>query len=79
MANKAIHDTILSLKNIKKGDIVKKCPGSLYYPLLVSSKYNKKYKNGLQWTGKFLIFIMIILEWYLILNTNQFMEKASKY
>ena len=28
---------------------------------------------------KFLIFIMIILEWYLMLNTNQFMEKGSKY
>ena len=34
MRNKAIHDTFLSLKNMKKGDIVKKCPGSLYHPLL---------------------------------------------
>ena len=34
MCNRAIHDTFLSLKNVKKGDIVKKCPVSLYYPLL---------------------------------------------
>ena len=52
MCNKAIHDTFLNLKKMKKGDIVKKCPKLLYYPLLVSSKYNKKYKNDLQWTGK---------------------------
>ena len=28
---------------------------------------------------KFLVFLMIILEWYLILNTNQFIDKGSKY
>ena len=39
VCNKAIHDTFLSLKNMKKGDIVKKCPGSLYYPLLPCEKF----------------------------------------
>ena len=37
MCNKVINDTFLSLKNMKKGGIVKKCPGLLYYPLLRST------------------------------------------
>ena len=35
--NKAIHDTFLSLKNITKGDIEKKCPWSLCFQLLFQS------------------------------------------
>ena len=35
MDNKVIHDTFLSLKNTTKGDVEKKCPGSLCFPLLV--------------------------------------------
>ena len=30
VANKAFHDTFLSLKNMKKGDIEKNCLGLLY-------------------------------------------------
>ena len=32
--NKGTQDTFLNLKKVIKGDIAKKCPGSLYYPLL---------------------------------------------
>ena len=35
VCNKATHDNFLSLENLKKGEIVKKCPGLLYYPLLL--------------------------------------------
>ena len=38
-----------------------------------ANKFNKKRTKALQSIG------MIILEWYLRLNTNQVMEKDSKY
>ena len=39
----------------------------------------KKYKKLYNRWGKVLNFSMIILEWYMGLNKNQFMEKSSKY
>ena len=45
-----------------------------------SKEINKKYKKNFTMDGKkFLIFITIILEWFLMLDTNQFMDKSSKY
>ena len=44
-----------------------------------SNKCNKNYEKLYNDQKKLLEFIMIILEWYSRLNTNQLMKKDSKY
>ena len=57
-----------------KNEILKGSPNYKSKDQKSTIKNIKKFYNE---GKKFLIFIMIILEWYLILNTNQFMEKGS--
>ena len=49
MCSVVIHDTIQFSKKVKKGYVVKKCPGSLYYPLLINTS-GVKVKSALEKT-----------------------------
>ena len=48
-------------------------------PVKLVNKPNYKSEDQISGQEKLLNSIMIILEWYLRLNTNQFVEKGSKY
>ena len=53
--------------------------GNLNYKSKDQINTIKNIKKLYDGPGKVLNFLMVILEWYWWLNTNQFMEKGSKY
>ena len=68
--------------DIKNGQISLQKEGKIQEELQFirrSNKCNKNYEKLYNDQKKLLEFIMIILEWYSRLNTNQLMKKDSKY